>query len=605
MSLATDAYDEQLERILLADLEADMDEVDEAFEEAIRDAGNNSNPKEPSRARLRSLEAVLKMLIESPSITLTIDANYVGKQAHKGQTFTPQERRVVAYLANIIRPYVPKRRTDDNGLKPPIAHVTTRAPFMVLGNALLRATGYHPFTKRICPLVSPSSTQALLLSAPAVYETLCSPAPGHFDIKAADHAMLTSVNNTTSAANKRAVFDSFFDLDKVNSLCASHGLEFADWITYVDRYAVYLTGKVIPHGSNRAGYPSVSNFESRKKKKQARTLGASWTTEFENCGQTKKQLEEKADRLSQQTKEQEAVVAGWRKKHVSAEQLQAEAAREVSQLKRGAADGATVYASLRDARVVTRQVRTSLSPEETKLRLMRRQLYALNKMIKAPAISKTKRPTTSPQLTHPNWDHPHYEDSTELLDITALLEGIQDDRQVVMAGTDYGLRTMSVTVPQTLSQCREHIDRYHGLTSESTGEPPPSGSGTSSNSQERRERVKSMKLPRPFKITAKYINNISHSRQTARKREHRLQMDDRAKAAQDGLAKNPHVLNNCQTLHDIDVASTYHRQVAPTLRSFETSKARIRDTRNQQLRIRRSWQRVAAQERSYIRDYGR
>lgn len=227
--LVTKEYDDELERILLTDLEADFDEIDEAFEEAMRDGESTvSHLKEPSRARLRSLEAVLKMLIESPSINSTIDANYVGKQAHKGQTFTQQECRVVAYLANTLRPFVAKRRLDDDGVQAPLAHVTTRAPFMVLGNALLRATGYHPFTKTICPLVSPSSTLALLLGAPGVYETLCSPTPGHFDIQAAEQGMLTNVNKTTSSANKRAIFGSFFDLDKVDSLCASHGLEFAN-----------------------------------------------------------------------------------------------------------------------------------------------------------------------------------------------------------------------------------------------------------------------------------------------------------------------------------------------------------------------------------------
>ncbi|KAF9952623.1 hypothetical protein BGZ72_006050 [Mortierella alpina] len=76
----------------------------------------------------------------------------------------------------------------------------------------------------------------------------------------------------------------------------------------------------------------------------------------------------------------------------------------------------------------------------------------------APDTSRSPEPplTANPQLTKPDWEHRCCEDSTELLDITALLEGSQDDRQVVLSGTDYGLKTMSVTVPRTLSQCCEH-----------------------------------------------------------------------------------------------------------------------------------------------------
>ncbi|KAF9556472.1 hypothetical protein EC968_008235 [Mortierella alpina] len=47
-------FDEVLRRILLTDLEANLDEIDEAFEEAMKDAESSvSNLKEPSRARLR------------------------------------------------------------------------------------------------------------------------------------------------------------------------------------------------------------------------------------------------------------------------------------------------------------------------------------------------------------------------------------------------------------------------------------------------------------------------------------------------------------------------------------------------------------------------
>lgn len=228
--LATDMFEDELDRILRTDLEADLDEVDAAMEEAMEDTAiTESAYKEPSRAHLRSLEVVLRMLLETPNVATTIDANYVAKQAHKGKKFSPEECRVVADLANRLRPYIPKRRQDKDGrYEAPLAHVAARAPFLILGNCILRAAGYHPFTKTTSPQISPSSTQALPLGAPGMYEVFCASAAEHFDVKTACQKPLTNISDTVKPDNKRAIFGSFLDLDKVDFLCAEHGLKFAN-----------------------------------------------------------------------------------------------------------------------------------------------------------------------------------------------------------------------------------------------------------------------------------------------------------------------------------------------------------------------------------------
>ncbi|KAF9948026.1 hypothetical protein BGZ70_002396 [Mortierella alpina] len=173
---------------------------------------------------------------------------------------------------------------------------------------------------------------------------------------------------------------------------------------------------------------------------------------------------------------------------------------------------------------------------------MRRQLYYINKLIRAPA-TKSRKPSGCTDLTRATWEHSYCEDANELLDVSAHPDGQQDGRQVVMSGTDDGLRVMSVTKPQSLEQCREHVNRYHVLAAESEGEPPRAP--VPSSPEERRARAQSLKLPRPFKITAKYINDASHTKQAGRRREQRLRKNAPAKAALETLGLQAHLLSSC------------------------------------------------------------
>ncbi|KAF9943981.1 hypothetical protein BGZ70_005192, partial [Mortierella alpina] len=183
---------------LLLDNDLDMDELEEALEDMDRDA-NDNDEQEPSRKHLQALGVVLRMLLESPAINFTITASYVSKQAYKGKTFTAKECRVVAMLANTLRPFVPKRRpSETGGFKGPLEHVAARAPFAVLACGVLRYTGYHQFTRSFAPEISPASSQALLLSASGMWETFCSRASGVFDVQDAAGEPLTSRHRVTN-----------------------------------------------------------------------------------------------------------------------------------------------------------------------------------------------------------------------------------------------------------------------------------------------------------------------------------------------------------------------------------------------------------------------
>lgn len=186
-------------------------------------------PKEPSRKRLRCIQAILKSLLESPSIHQDIDANWVKKTSFKGSDLTESECRLIAQLANTLRPYVPKRRRnpDGGGFIDPAPHVGLRAPLVMISNAVLRATGYVSFARKIAPQVSPSKLHGLALGGVGIFEALCKASEEQFDIKDAHGAPLTYYRDITSyPENKRFVFGAFFNLDRIESLCSSHGLKF-------------------------------------------------------------------------------------------------------------------------------------------------------------------------------------------------------------------------------------------------------------------------------------------------------------------------------------------------------------------------------------------
>ncbi|KAF9983812.1 hypothetical protein BGZ75_004727 [Mortierella antarctica] len=176
---------DDLEEIDLDDLDWDRDwdwDDDEQDEVARTDV----DEKEPSRATLRSLQAVAKILLESNSVSHRISPNYVKGMAYVGKKFTDRQCAVVAHVANTLRPYIPKSwvkgeqddsDTPSSKTKPHTPHITLRAP-----------AGYPQFNRRVSPQVSPAALHGLLLSASGLYEVLCPKEANDFDILDSDVA---------------------------------------------------------------------------------------------------------------------------------------------------------------------------------------------------------------------------------------------------------------------------------------------------------------------------------------------------------------------------------------------------------------------------------
>jgi hypothetical protein len=455
---------------------------------------NPSISQEPTRRRLKALQSVLKVLIESPNIEQEIDSNWVKKTGFEGNQFTTYECEVVADLANRLRPYVPKKwlRSDGHGLRNHSPHVALRAPLVLLANTVLRATGYSKFCRRISPQVSPASLYPLHLGAVGMYEVLCGRSGSYFQVFDSSNSLISNKELiTTIPGIKSTIFGSFLHMKKVNEICRSHGLFFSNrqvfifafisiyiprlcflsWdriltiivittfarITYVDPLTVIITGEVIPHGDNRRGHPVISKFEQRKKQQAKNGSQDIWAQEFILSGIDKDAMLERVKVANEEVKELESKVMPLRKE--ISEKL---SARSMASKKLRAHDPSS-YSLLREARQSLRSTRKLLIPYETELRYLKQELYRLNRMIKASTSKRIDRRQRHMEYTQPTWEHPAAEDKTEMLDLSLLINSRGKNRVVAYAGTDYGVHTMSETVAFSESQIIAHINRYSVL----------------------------------------------------------------------------------------------------------------------------------------------
>ncbi|KAF9974237.1 hypothetical protein BGZ75_000912, partial [Mortierella antarctica] len=426
-----------------------------------------STEKEPTRARLKALQVLLKMLVESPHIEDEINTAWVRRSGFAKDEFSDKECSVVAELANLFRPYTPKRRPAQEGSKTEksLAHVALRAPFVLIGNAILRASGYPEFTRKIAPQISAGSVHAMQLGPVGFYEAFCSENENQFDIQDSTGNRITSVKAVTSPpSNKEIVLESFLDMVAVKRICRRHGLTFANRVTIVDEFTVQIMGEVLVKDGDIQRHPVTSKYDQRKKN-PAGTAGNYWTREFHRSGLTKGQVYSKAESCADNVKEQESAIKQHRA--LVAQRVQAQSA--ASQREKAERTKKS-YEALQDARKSVRTANQVLSPLKERLRLARREKYYWNKVFKAPVQEKPESLARAEKVRDsiPTWDHPAVEDRADRMDISLLMQNCRGkDRQLVIGGTDYGLVTMSETVGLTFPQIQSHLNRYDRLQGKS------------------------------------------------------------------------------------------------------------------------------------------
>ncbi|KAF9959664.1 hypothetical protein BGZ65_000194 [Modicella reniformis] len=553
--------------------------------------------KEPSRSRLKSLQAVLKMLLESPCIDKKIDEEYIRNACHSGNDFTTDQCQVVAKLANLLSPFIPKRRpkSDGNGTQDPISHVALRVPLVMISNAVLRIAGYHEFTRKLAPEISPSSLHALALGAVGIYDVLCSGGPNQFDVSSVHGPPLTQRQQvTTIPGNKRAIMGAFFDMATIDELCHKHGLEFQNRITYVDRYSVYLLGNTIPNGQtigegpkHRTGHPVRSQLDQRRKNQRGRPARDKWSDLGAALNVDKEQAKRNAEDTQNQMKRMESLVQPMKKRLGTLQAAQTAARQDYNGNRNTEA-----YQALRQARTEVRELRRELDVPDVTLKQLRKETYKWNKIARAP-ISIRNQQTWNPAtiaMTTPTWEWRTIEDDVKHVDISELIsKRIQGRQTLVFSGTDYGIRTMSETVPMTEDQFKDYLN-YFRKQSDTTVQVP----------------ARLRHIPKSNRITAKQINDISHSRRMGKRREGRLKKaeNDEARKALAEISTNAHSLARAATKEDIETAHRARTNTRDALRSFETSKKRQKDLHTQRLRTNRAWTKVGAAERGRIQNHG-
>jgi hypothetical protein len=182
---------------------------------------------EPTAKKVTALQTLTRTLLLSASIRHeNIDANWVRKSSFSNDDFTTDECHLVAKMVRLLRPYIPSQGaqgSDRLGDHNPLL----LAPFCVIANTLLRATGYSHFARRLSPIPSICSLHALQLSATGLYETLSGYHDGRFKILGPDGPIIQVSQVTKSNAHRDVVFASFFNMDVIHDLCSQHGVVFA------------------------------------------------------------------------------------------------------------------------------------------------------------------------------------------------------------------------------------------------------------------------------------------------------------------------------------------------------------------------------------------
>lgn len=108
------------------------------------------------------------------------------------------------------------------------------------------------------------------------------------------------------------------------------------------------------------------------------------------------------------------------------------------------------------------------------------------------------------------------------------------------------------------------------------------------------------KLPKSLKTTARHINNITFSRKNAKARERRLRASPDTKRSLEIVSQTSSSLSHAQSIEELDDSQTVRRQQRDPLRTFYNSRVATKEQKTQEIRTKRAWSTLAADERHFI-----
>jgi len=100
------------------------------------------------------------------------------------------------------------------------------APLMMLARAIILCAGYTEFSNDLCPAIACGSVHPIPLNSVGLYEVLLGSSSGRFDVTGTCGVTVSSILEAAHPVSSDLIFAGFFKMDKINSICGAHGIDF-------------------------------------------------------------------------------------------------------------------------------------------------------------------------------------------------------------------------------------------------------------------------------------------------------------------------------------------------------------------------------------------
>lgn len=199
-----------------------------------------------------------------------------------------------------------------------------------------------------------------------------------------------------------------------------------------------------------------SQLEERQKKQKGRPARNKWADLGASLNVDKAQAKQNAEETSTQKREVESKV-----RQIKKELGTLQAAQTLARQEHNSSKSQESYQALQEARVEVRALRRELHDPDATLKRLRKETYMWNKIATAPDSAQLTGIPAAVVMTTPTWDWRTVEDDTKHIDISELRSAcMEDGKALVFSGTDYGVRTMSETVPMSEGQFQDHLKYF-------------------------------------------------------------------------------------------------------------------------------------------------
>ncbi|KAL9536437.1 hypothetical protein MBANPS3_012650, partial [Mucor bainieri] len=210
--------------------------------------------RDTSQRRLKKLIAVSRSALFREE---DVSKSFVEKKLKHA---TDAETEVIMKLVRFIKPYIPS--------KTHYRSFAFQLPFLLMANQVLRSIGRESQVVKIMPIISPTSLKALVIDTATLFALFCSN-------NATRKMYLQDYSGHVIQAkgalyHKDAVFSSFFDIERLQSIAKSYGMQFSNrmhilpGLKTVRIYGTVSTMRTKPRDSKPAKAKEVAQDDGEK-----------------------------------------------------------------------------------------------------------------------------------------------------------------------------------------------------------------------------------------------------------------------------------------------------------------------------------------------------